>query len=113
MAAWKLKGEMSCAKCKFLYFQDAGYSNYTVESTEVHCALDQNPHLRGVRHDLPYDWDYRQGDNWPVTRDSRCEHYAPTDNHVHFDVDGDTSIDDFNVGSEAIDAILKHAGKSR
>ena len=34
MAKWKLLGHNSCADCKFLYLQDSGFSNWTVEETD-------------------------------------------------------------------------------
>lgn len=114
MAAWKLTGQTSCARCKFLYLHDSGCSNYTVENTSVECALDRNPHLAKVHHDLPYDWQYGDGrDNWPVTRDSRCERYEATDEHAHLDVDGETYPDDFGLDAEAVAAIEKHSGRRR
>ncbi len=33
----------SCLSCKFAIFQEEGYSNYTVEGTMFHCALNKHP----------------------------------------------------------------------
>jgi len=33
----------SCRECRFAIFQDYGYSNYTVEGTELHCAQHAVP----------------------------------------------------------------------
>lgn len=108
MAKWKLLGHTSCADCKFLYMQDTGYSNWTVENTTVDCALSRNPNLP---KDLPYDWEYGSDglDNWPATNKSRCEQYAKRDGEfVHLDVDGETSVESFTSDPEVIAAINKN-----
>lgn len=111
MAAWKLTGQTSCARCKFLYLHDSGYSNYTVENTSVNCALERNPHLE-VSPDMPYDWNYGDGeDNWPATRNSRCERYEAADEYIHLDVDGHNSPRDFGLDTEATAAIERHSGR--
>lgn len=107
MAKWKLLGHNSCADCKFLYLQDSGYSNWTVENTLVHCALDQNPNLP---EDMPYDWEWGSDgeDNWPKTQKSRCERYAQRPEgqlFVHLDVDGETRAKDCTTDPEVIAAI--------
>lgn len=112
MAAWKLTGQMSCARCKFLYLHDSGYSNWTVENTSVNCALDRNPHLANSP-DLPYDWDYNGKDNWSATRDSRCERYEAADGYIHLDVDGENYPDEFWLDAEAVAAVEEHSGRRR
>ena len=105
---------MSCARCKFLYLHDSGYSNWTVENTSVECALDRNPHLLRGPTELPYDWRYGEGrDNWPVTKDSRCERYDAADEHIHLDVDGENYPDEFAVDAEAVAAVEEHSGRRR
>ena len=113
MAAWKLTGQMSCARCKFLYLHDSGYSNWTVENTSVECALDRNPHLSQSAKKLPYDWDYNGKDNWPATRDSRCERYEAADGYIHLDVDGENYPDEFGLDAEAVAAVEEHSGRRR
>lgn len=44
-----------CYNCKFYYKHDRGYSNYTVESTEVNCLLNKNPNLDDT--DEGYSWE--------------------------------------------------------
>jgi hypothetical protein len=111
MAAWKLTGQTSCARCKFLYLQDIGYSNWTVEDTLVKCALDRNPRLP---QELPYDWKYGEGfDNWPVTRDSRCERYEAADDYIHLDIDGNNYPDEFGLDAEATAVVEEHSGRRR
>lgn len=118
MTKWKLLGETSCARCKFLYFHDSGYSNYTVENTSVLCALDKNPNLiSNPPQDLPYDWRYDNGpDNWSLTRNSRCEKYDPIgERHapVHLDVDGEIFPNEQAWDIEAAQAIEQHSGRTR
>ena len=104
---------MSCARCKFLYLHDLGYSNWTVD-TSVNCALDRNPHLKDDSPDLPYDWNYGGGrDNWPATRDSRCERYEAADGYIHLDVDGENYPDEFGLDAEAVAAVEEHSGRRR
>ena len=112
MTKWKLLGKTSCADCQYLYMQDSGYNNYTVEETSVLCALDRNPHLE-TGPLLPYNWNYDgDTDNWPCTNKSRCEMYlhSPTGAHVHLDVDGEASPKNWadELEPEAIRAIQKH-----
>lgn len=103
---------MSCARCKFLYLHDSGFSNWTVENTSVNCALDRNPHLASSP-DMPYDWDYNGKDNWPATRDSRCERYEAADGYIHLDVDGENYPDEFGLDAEAVAAVEEHSGRRR
>lgn len=109
MTAWKLTGQTSCARCKFMYLQDSGYSNYTIEETFVYCALNKNPNLG---QQFPHDWDYEDGkDNWPATQNSRCERYEAADRYIHLDVDGETGPDDFGLDQEAVLAVKEHSGR--
>lgn len=34
---------MKCTECKFCIMRDNGYSNYTVEGTDVDCIINLNP----------------------------------------------------------------------
>ena len=114
MAAWKLTGQTSCARCKFLYLHDVGYSNWAVEHTSVNCALDRNPHLKDHPPDLPYNWNYGEGcDNWWATRDSRCERYEAADEYIHLDIDGENYPDEFGLDAEAVAAVEEHSGRRR
>jgi hypothetical protein len=98
----------SCVGCKFLYGQGVGYSNYTWEDTEVHCAKDRNPHLPQSE---PYDWKREpEADNWDKTKESRCALYAPGE-YVTLDVDGEDGPADSSTDQEQIDAIVKHSGR--
>jgi hypothetical protein len=106
--AWlKIQGRASCLNCAYLYCQDTGYSNYTVEDTEARCALDMNPQLPAPR---PWDWNNNpQDDNWPKTKNGMCWRILEWDGaHAHFDVDGEEGIEQFGLPSEAIEAIMGH-----
>ena len=97
----------SCALCKFLYSQDNGYSNYTVEDTTVDCAKDRNPNLP---EDRPWDWKFSESsDNWPATNNSRCELYA-VGPQVDLDVDGEVHPADCTDDPETIAAVCAHSG---
>jgi hypothetical protein len=96
----------SCVGCKWLYKHDSGYSNWTVMETDVRCAKDKNPNLPA---DDPFDWkEDPEADNWPKTKDSRCELYAPGP-MVHLDVDGETGPADCTDDAEVIAVIAAHA----
>lgn len=105
--AWlKVQGRLSCLQCAYLYFQDQGYSNYTVEETEVVCALDRNPQLPARR---PWDWNTDPlNDNWPVTQNGACTQLLEFEGtRAHLDVDGEINaayyIDLPQAAIEAID----------
>lgn len=98
----------SCVGCKFLYSQGNGYSNWTWESDDVHCAKDRNPNLGAEK---PYDWKQdAEADNWPKTNESRCELYAPGE-FVALDVDGEDGPADQSKDAEQIAAIVAHSGR--
>lgn len=74
----------SCVGCRFMMFKDRGWSNYTVEYTDVHCLLDKN---RNLPADEPWDWKQDvDNDNWPFTNESRCDSYSGG-NQMELDVD--------------------------
>lgn len=103
-----MANEKSCMGCKYLYEQDCGYSNYTVEETEMRCAKDRNPNLPA---DRPWDW-YKDDDNWPKTQDSRCELYSPG-KLVNLDVDGEESVASQTEDPEQLAAICAHSGRDK
>jgi hypothetical protein len=112
MAEWRLLGRTSCVGCSYMYFNDTGYSNYTVLDTDVHCALDKNPLIDSNNPPQePFDWAYSRidFDNWPITNGSRCPMYCFSIESVHFDVDGEKSIDDYESILPAVKAaIVQH-----
>lgn len=89
----------SCLQCKFLFTRDTGYSNWTVEDTELHCVLKLNPNLPAEIPDdvrdyyasnkVRYTWMKAEDDKWHCTKDSRCDKYQHSDDDpVHIDCDG-------------------------
>lgn len=101
----------SCIGCKFLYKEDSGYSNYTVEETTVNCAIRRNPNLPSSE---PYDW-YSRGmdadnDNWPRTNDSRCDRFSPG-KYIWLDVDHEEKISELSDDPEQVAAIQEHSGR--
>lgn len=101
----------SCVGCKFLYAEKAGYSDYSWAETYVRCALDKNSHLKAGCVQEPFDWN-KDPDNWPATRDSRCEMYVPGV-YVTLDVDRADGPADYSPDEQQIQAICKHAGRGR
>jgi hypothetical protein len=105
--AWlKVQGRNSCLHCAYLYYQDTGYSNYTVEDTNADCALDLNPRLPAAK---PYDWNQNPNDdNWPATQNAACARLleiSEQDARVWLDVDGEQTAWDFGVPPEVAEAI--------
>ena len=92
----------SCIGCKFLCKQDSGYSNYTVEETEVFCALNNNPNLPAVE---PYNWTTGGGDQWKATNKSRCPSYRLGE-AAYFDVDREVTVEDFRYDPELYNALI-------
>jgi len=95
----------SCVGCKFLCRYDLGYSNYTVTDTEVVCVKGKNPNLPA---DEPYPWMQGETDMWPKTNESRCTQFSAGD-HAHFDVDGETTIEDYRDDPELYAALTEEA----
>ena len=96
-----MSNEKSCVGCKFLYMQDTGYSNYTVEGTDAICAKGRNPNLGA---EVPYDWK-QNPDNWSATNESRCELYEFSEITVSLDVDGECKAAAQTDDAEVIAAI--------
>lgn len=101
-----MANETSCIGCKFLYAHDRGYSNWTVEDTEIICALALNPALPASE---PYDWK-QEDDNWNATKNGRCSRYA-TGPRVRLDVDEEDTVESQTDDAEQRAAIKKHSGR--
>lgn len=102
---------VSCLSCKYLYFQETGYSNYTVLDTEINCALDKNKNLPAYE---PWGWKINNpcGDNWDKTSTSRCSSYSKGE-CITLDIDGEDGPADESDDEEQIEAICKHSGRGR
>lgn len=118
----KLLGNNSCRGCQYLYFQDKGYSNYTVTETMAHCALNKNPKIpeQGTEIDV-WAWSHDEvagiKDKFHATCNSMCERYCPKEGTWHyaqFDVDRERTMDE---ATSTLDAepraavILHHTGR--
>lgn len=70
-----------CTECKFLLAVDSGYSNYTVEETDLDC-------LKGFNERLPATESYRfETESSDVNAIAEaCPHYRKGDG-THIDVD--------------------------
>lgn len=67
----------SCSDCQFCVFQDHGYSNYTVEGTNIYCLVN-----KFEEYGSSYNEDYVMG------RATDCDHFNEGDSWS-LDVDGD------------------------
>ncbi len=101
-----MSNEKSCIGCKYMYGQDSGYSNYTVENTAIICALNKNKNLP---KDEPHNWN-QENDNWPATMDSRCDSYS-AGGMVRLDVDGEDLVEDQTDDLEQLKAIKEDCGR--
>jgi len=59
---------ITCDACKYCYYQDYGYSNYTVEGTEANC-------LKRLHPDFPKDRFY--GEHPALKYAESCSGFAP------------------------------------
>lgn len=97
----------SCIGCKFLYCQDFGYSNWTVEESMIDCAKDMNENLPD---DEPCDWNHKEdADNWPKTNTSRCSEFSEGEMIV-LDVEGFINPHEETDDAEQAEAVAKHSG---
>jgi hypothetical protein len=81
----------SCVGCKFLFGWALGYSNYTVEDTDL---PDTMPDAWGANGWVGVDGDPTL-DKWVCTKNSRCEMYQPQEKEferVRVDVDQEEFI---------------------
>lgn len=97
----------SCSNCKFLAFKSVGYSNYTVEDTELIC-------LKNV-FDSVDESDIRKYDGsledrveaFFVKHASECDIFIDLPKGIYqvsLDVDGETTIEDFQQDPEIYEA---------
>ena len=73
---------MKCTDCKYSVEDDFGYSNWTVEGTEVSCLLGKNP-------DFPIDRFY--GEDPSLSFAEKCDSFVEGENTC-FDVDIGSNI---------------------
>lgn len=80
----------NCDNCKYRILLDNGYSNWTVEGTDIDCAKSLNPHF-------PMDRYY--GEIKECKFGDTCKDFEDGDCIAHFDVDGEVQVekDDIDV----------------
>jgi len=81
-----------CTDCKYCVEQDYGYSNYTVEGTEVDCLLNLNPKF-------PIDRWY--GKEPSLEYAGSCTKYTEGP-HIQLDVDGETTPEECTDDEEVL-----------
>lgn len=86
-----VKSYKSCSDCKFCAYQDFGYSNYTVEGTNIHCLLNKfEPYEAGYPNEYKklgvatYCDSFNKGQHWSLDCDGEIE--GPTDDWVKSEV---------------------------
>ena len=76
-----------CDNCRWAIMQDYGYSNYTVENTNMICAQRAHPER---------EFDRFYGEDKRLLHAEKCEHYGEG-SPVELDVDGENE-DEFRRG---------------
>lgn len=95
-----------CYNCKFFASQDEGYSNYTVENTSIFCLKKHFSHT-----DESYSWRDSEDstkDNEFFKQAESCEDYFRSDIQAHFDVDGETTNEDYKDDEMLYNALLEY-----
>lgn len=92
---------MKCTDCKYCLEQDYGYSNYTVEGTDVDCLLHKNP-------EFPEDRFY--GEEPALLFAKKCDKFTLGD-HPVIDVDLDAGkVWEYSDDPEIINLLKKWVG---
>lgn len=91
---------MKCTDCRYHLAQDVGYSNYTVEGTDVYCLLKKNP---GLPSDRWYEEDPA------LNYANQCDSFKEGDG-VGFDVDGEVTAEDYKSDPEIYELLKKWEG---
>ena len=95
-----------CYNCKFFACQDTGYSNWTVEETEIYCL---KKHFNAIPES--YSWRNRddiEKDNDLFKKAETCQDYKFSETQAWFDVDGETTNEDYKDDKELYEAILAY-----
>lgn len=91
---------MKCYNCKYFAQQDSGYSNWTVMECFLTC-------LKGKYKDI--EDSYPREEAQFFKQFNNCEHFKPAEMYLSFDVDGETTIEDFKEDEEVYN-LLKENG---
>lgn len=97
-----------CYNCKFWATQDEGYSNWTVTETNVHCLKSKFDPI-----EESYSW---KKDNAKPENDheffkqaENCDEFKQEEGiQISFDVDGETTIEDFKGDEEVYQAAKEY-----
>jgi len=99
-----------CYNCKFFARQDTGYSNYTVEGTDISCL---KKHFETTEES--YSW--RQSEQNPENDDDffkqaeTCPDFKQNQgSQIHFDVDGEVTLIDYIDDTELYEAAKLYYG---
>ena len=85
-----------CSNCSYCLIVDYGYSNYTVEGSDVYCSLGLNP-------DAPFDRWY--GEDKRDTFASTCPKFDETEGPVLIDVERDDLVRTKEKGSYYLEPV--------
>lgn len=103
-----------CYNCRFFETHDYGYSNYTVTETVVDCLKDKN---KAFPCKESYSWIPEQSttaDHPIVSFAEKCDSYDYNGYGVHFDVDGEITIDDYKKDETVYNLLLiKYGNKEK
>ena len=83
--------KVNCTECLYFVREDAGYSNYTVEETNVGCLHNLNPNLPSTES---YSWETKQAEQ--VKMNCTTFEKARDGEQIRLDVDreeGNTILD--------------------
>lgn len=90
----------NCADCKNCVMVDYGFSDWTVEGTDLICA-------KGAHPKMPFDRWYNE--NTLVTFAENCSEYVESDNVIHINVEFDRNSGWWSEDELALyDAACKH-----
>lgn len=82
----------SCNQCSHRFYKDYGYSDYTVEGTDIYCRNDLNP---DYPHPEPYKHEEQKG---PHAFAENCPSYQEEEpvgfDVPHFSVEEDIEFED-------------------
>ena len=96
----------SCNNCKWLMLCDDGYSNYTVTETNASC-------LKGHFSDVEESYSWKRNPDHPFHKiGNSCPDFKESETQLHFDVDGETIINDYADDLELVEAYNNFCNQS-
>jgi hypothetical protein len=95
-----------CYNCKFFACQDTGYSNYTVEGTDIFCL---KKHFEMTEESYSWRGKTEDDDSEFFKRAETCPDFKKEEGiQVNFDVDGETTMEDYNDEAEIYQALKEY-----